>query len=82
MSRKDCPAGKLVCYNCGLTGHEESLPEVYGIQDGSYKQSVKEESVMFANNTPDSYSTYTAHKHNRMQTIAVPHLVWNGNDFR
>ena len=41
-----------------------------------------EESIMFANNTPDSRLTYTDCKLDSTQSIAAPHLVWNGEQFQ
>ena len=84
MSRKDWPAVRLVCHNCELTGHLKKVCRklVTSREKATNRASKSEESVMFANKTPDSHHTYTDRKRDLTLSISVPHPEWNGEQFQ
>ena len=77
--RKNCPAAKLRCFNCGLTGHLRKVcrRQVKGSSTGSTSTSTEHQSIILSNRGKENQASCER----RRELSAIPHLAWSKGKF-
>ena len=83
MDRKDCPAVRVKCHFCGLTGHfKVACRRFANVGKDAKSKASKSESFTFTNNTSERCPTRRGRSQGRTPPEAIPHLEWDGKQFQ